>query len=74
MMRSNNEILKRAKQKYQDAIRAKDYQEYLLSLTIYGSEDYENLQKRKSVYVQDIALLEDVFGTELLNNLINQGK
>lgn len=73
MMRSNDEILKRAKQKYQDAIRGKDYQEYLLSLTIYGSEDYENLQKRKSVYVQDIALLEDVFGTELLNNLINQG-
>lgn len=67
-MKSYDKILKKAKNKYADAIRGKEYQEYMLSLCIFGSEDYENYSRRKSVYVQDIALLEDIFGTELLQS------
>lgn len=67
-MKTFEEALKTAKNKYADAIRGKEYQDYMLSLCIFGSEDYENYSRRKSVYVQDIALLEDIFGTELLQS------
>ena len=63
-----DKVLSKARRKYSEAIRGKDYQEYLQSLCVYGSDDFENLQRRKSIYVQDIALLEDVFGSKLLQN------
>lgn len=63
---TQEEISKNARRKYRDAIRGKEYQEELMSYCTSGSEEYENLYSRRKIYVQDIALLEDVFGTRLL--------
>jgi len=65
-MKSIDEILRKARKKYQDAVRGKEYQEELMSYCIFGSEEYDMLYDRRKIYIQDIALLEDVFGTELL--------
>ena len=67
-MKTFEGILKNARRKYGDAIRGKEYQEELMSYCTSGSEEYENLYSRRKIYVQDIALLEDVFGTELLQS------
>lgn len=67
-MKSIDEILKKAKIKYRDAIRGKEYQEELTSYCVSGSEEYDMLYDRRKIYIQDIALLEDVFGTELLQS------
>ena len=67
-MKTFEKILKNARRKYGDAIRGKEYQEELMSYSTSGSEEYENLYSRRKIYVQDIALLEDVFGTELLQS------
>ena len=67
-MKTFEKILKNARRKYGDAIRGKEYQEELMSYCTSGSEEYENLYSRRKIYVQDIALLEDVFGTELLQS------
>ena len=67
-MKTFEEILKTARMKYKDAVRGKEYQEELLkqeNLTVIA---YEALLKRKSVYVQDIALLEYIFGTWFLQS------
>lgn len=67
-MKSIDEILKKAKIKYRDAIRGKEYQEELMSYCVSDSEEYDTLYDRRKIYIQDIALLEDVFGTELLQS------
>lgn len=74
-MKTFESILKKARKKYRDAVRGKEYQEELiqqmdtLNPCDITEEEWlwlEMLEKRKSVYVQDIALLEDIFGTWLL--------
>lgn len=67
-MKTLEEALKTARIKYRDAIRGKEYQETLMSLCDFGTNDWETLNKRKSIYVQDISLLEDIFGTKLLQS------
>lgn len=67
-MKSLEEILKTARKKYKDAIRGKEYQEELMSYCVSGSEEYDTLYDRRKIYIQDIALLEDIFGTELLQS------
>lgn len=66
-MKSIDEILKTARMKYKDAVRGKEYQETLLK-TETNVDEYENLISRRKIYIQDIALLEDIFGTELLQS------
>ena len=67
-MKSFEEVLQRAKKEYSNAIRGKEYQDEQISENIDRPLVIDFLQKRKTIYVQNIALLEDVFGTELLQN------
>lgn len=70
-MRNFQTVLNIAKVKYKEAIRGRDYQvhllapkgEYLKPSEVY---DYETVLFRKKMFTSEIALLEDVFGTELL--------
>lgn len=70
-MKTFEQVLKTAKVKYKDAIRGRNYQDSLLTLNeeyLKPSEvyDYETVLFRKKMFTAEIALLEDVFGTELL--------
>ena len=70
-MKTFEQVLKTAKVKYKDAIRGRNYQDSLLTLNgeyLKPSEvyDYETVLFRKKMFTSEIALLEDVFGTELL--------
>lgn len=58
-----DKIIQKAKSKYKDALRGKQYQDSLLEGDT-SLVDIEDIIKRKKVYVQDIALLEDVFGVD----------
>lgn len=66
-MKTLEEALKTARIKYDDAIRGKEYQETLLKAEL-NVDEYENLIARRKIYIQNIALLEDVFGTKLLQS------
>lgn len=66
-MKTLEEALKTAKIKYRDAIRGKEYQETLLKAEV-NVDEYENLISRRKIYIQNIALLEDVFGPDLLQS------
>ena len=62
-----DKIIQKAKSKYKDALRGKQYQDSLLD----GENSLVNIEdiiNRRKVYIQDLALLEDVFGTELFIN------
>ena len=70
-----DKIIQRAKSKYRDAVRGKEYQDSLLDGDT-SLVDIEDIIKRKKVYVQDIALLEDVFGVDTFIDIdnIKEGK
>ena len=70
-----DKIIQKAKSKYKDALRGKQYQDSLLEGDT-SLVDIEDIIKRKKVYVQDIALLEDVFGVDTFIDIdsIKEGK
>jgi hypothetical protein len=70
-----DKIIQKAKSKYNDALRGKRYQDSLLDGDT-SLIDIEDIVKRKKVYVQDIALLEDVFGVDTFIDIdsIKEGK
>lgn len=66
-MKTTEQILKTAKKKYTEAIRGRDYQLELIENSFdLTEEEIENLYIRKNIFTTEIALLEDVFGTKLL--------
>ena len=68
-MKTLEQILKTAKKKYQEAIRGRDYQFELLENEQYSDEETELfIQSRALMFTAKIALLEDVFGTKLLQS------
>lgn len=68
-MKTFEEVLKIAKTEYISSIRGKEYQEALMSEIYDDANHIDYLQRRKDIYVQNIALLEAIFGTELLQNI-----
>ncbi len=68
-MKTLHQILKTAKTKYQTAIRGRDYQLELLENEQYADEETcLYIQSRALMFTAEIALLEDVFGTNLLQS------
>lgn len=61
------EIKTKARKKYTEAIRGRDYQDYLYSQDSYDTiQDIDNLVERRKIFQTEICLLEDVFGPTLL--------
>ena len=60
-------ILERAKIKYQEAIKARDYQDNLYAQDKYQSHRMaiDDLVWRRQIYQIEITLLENLFGKEL---------
>lgn len=73
-MKTAEEALNIARIKYKDAIRGKEYQEELTKQENISLEAYEALLQRRKIYIQDIALLENVFGIELLQSEVEKAK
>lgn len=69
------DVLKKAKQEYSDLVRGRDYQNELINkifdenvsgkLELY-QHNLDLLFQRRDMFVGKIALLEDIFGTKLL--------
>ena len=60
--------LKKAKKKYKDSIRGRDYQDELYSQDKYNTiMDIDDLVFRRKMFQTEICLLEDIFGTKELN-------
>lgn len=59
-------ILTKAKVKYSDAIRGRDYQEELLKDKTPAEADFFFIEFRKRMFISEIALLEDVFSPAVL--------
>ena len=61
-------VLKKAKRKYQDAVRGYEYQKELLNnLENMISDEVALLEKRKCIFLAEISILEDVFSASILN-------
>lgn len=60
-------IIEKAKAKYQEAIKARDYQDDLYSQDKYQSHRMaiDDLIWRRQIYQTEISLLENIFGKEL---------
>ncbi len=68
-MKPFEQILKTAKRKYTEAIRGRDYQNELIKTEQYSDEETFNyIYNRMKMFTAEIALLEDVFGPDLLQN------
>lgn len=64
-------IISKARVKYNDAVRGKNYQDELLSKMTEEDVNYKQVEFRKKMFTTEIALLEDVFSPILLNNTQN---
>lgn len=63
-----DKVLKKAKRKYQDAVRGYEYQKELLNnLENMISDEVALLEKRKCIFLAEISILEDVFSASILN-------
>lgn len=63
-----NKALEKAKVKYKDAIRGRDYQDELYSQDKYSTiMDIDDLVFRRKTFETEILLLEDIFGVKELN-------
>lgn len=63
-----NTALEKAKVKYKDAIRGRDYQDELYSQDKYNTiMDIDDLVFRRKTFQTEICLLEDIFGAKELN-------
>ncbi len=75
-MKSQEQIIKTARKKYQEAIRGREYQVQCIKkcetsgIDNFNNDEYQMLLRRKLIFISEIALLEDIFGTELLQNEI----
>lgn len=67
MMKTFEQIIKTAQKKYQEAIRGRLYQDELITKTK-NTFEIDFLYSRRANFVAEIALLEDVFGTKLLQS------
>lgn len=69
MNKDYNNILEKAKQKYQEAIKSRDYQDNLYSQDKYPSHRMaiDDLVWRRHQYQTEITLLENIFGKDLRN-------
>lgn len=60
--------LEKAKRKYKDSIRGRDYQDELYSKDKYNTiMDIDDLVFRRKMFQTEICLLEDVFNAKELN-------
>ncbi len=60
------EVLRKAKQELKDAIRGRDYQDYLYSQDNYDTiQDVDNLVERRKMFNTKIYLLQDLFKGDL---------
>lgn len=64
---NHQKILEKAKSKYQEAIKARDYQDNLYAQDKYQSHrmSIDDLVWRRQIYQTEINLLENIFGKEL---------
>lgn len=66
-----NKALEKAKRKYKDAIRGRDYQDkLLLNKRGWILSEKEEVEFRRKMFQTEICLLEDVFGSKELNREI----
>ena len=60
-MKSQNDALKIAKRKFQDAVRGRDYQDRLLKGEL-SDKEKAVIQKRRDIFQDRVCLLFDIFG------------
>lgn len=68
------DIIKKAKQEYFDAIRGRDYQDVLLQRSNLGNVSKEYLIVRRKIYQTRVCLIEDIFGTKLLQGELDENQ
>lgn len=68
-MQDYTKIIEKAKAKYQEAIKARDYQDELYSQGKFAGHRMaiDDLVFKRQIYQTEINLLENVFGKELKN-------
>lgn len=69
-MEKYEKILEKAKRKYKDAIRGRDYQDELYAQGKYESHrmSLDDLVFRRQIFQTEVCLLEDIFGAKELNS------
>lgn len=68
-MQNYNKIIEKAKAKYQEAIKSRDYQDELYSQGKFEGHRMaiDDLVFKRQIYQTEINLLENIFGKELTN-------
>ena len=68
-MQDYSKVLEKAKKKYADAIRGRNYQDELYSQGKFESHrmSIDDLVFRRQIFQTEICLLEDIFGAKELN-------